>query len=422
LSILCDISVVSQLDFIEGEGNLKQDNLPDVLPGKYNSWCQRQPLVYNDKERYKRATSFFARRELSSSEQAAFYLHELTGCEGLEFVAFSNAQLEGISKLPGSVVLVPCFLVSLQGHNISNPLVQLTLKMKEESRFIYDGWIPIAIWDEYHVRQAVQNIDKALSVFCMHGRASFDWEPKYPAPSEQRSVYYFEDEHLQDLESISRTLDGLKEDDRTAIYRSLAWLSQSMRLDEPAARFLFSILAIESLATYIEETASEESLLIALKATSITSAEREKCIKDTLAEWLDENPRKAIEKAYFDCVTPITRRLKSHLEKVFASDAESYNLLFKLKVDDKTLYELRHYVAHGNVNALSETHREQIQKRVWDAERVARRYIRTIFEEVLNTSLLTSTMQAALPMKIQNAVLSNEKMYKGPTHMAEIYN
>lgn len=417
-----NIIYVSQIYETRGEAGLKQKNLPEELTGKYNLWCQRRPLVYTDKEQYNRATSFFARRDLSSSEQAAFYLHELTGCAGLEFVAFSNAQLRGAIKLYGGVVLVPCFLEPIEGHDVSNSLVQLTIKMKQESRFIYDGWIPIVIWNEHHVRQAIQNIDKALSVFCMEGRVFVDWKPKYPAPGEQRSVYYFEEEHLQDLESVSRTLDELKEDDRTAIYRSLAWLLQGMRLDEPAARFLFSILAIESLATYIEETASAGSPLIALRASNVTDAEREKCIKDTLTQWFNENPRKAIEKAYFDCVTTITQRLKRHLEKVFASDAESYDLLFKQKVDNKTLYDLRHYVAHGNVNALSEAQREQIQKRLWDAERIACRYIWAIFRQALDTSPITNTMQAAISMRLQNVVISSEKMYHGPTHMAEIYS
>ena len=167
---------------------MKQDNLPEVPAEKYNSWCQRRPLICADREKCDRATSFFGHHHLSSSERAAFYLHELTGCAGLEFVAFSNAELGGFIKLPGNVLLVPCFLATSDGHNINNPLVQLTIKMKDRSRFVYDGWIPIQTWDEHHIRQAVQNIDKALSVFCMEARVFFHWEPKYPASSERHSV------------------------------------------------------------------------------------------------------------------------------------------------------------------------------------------------------------------------------------------
>jgi hypothetical protein len=333
--------------------------------------------------------------------------------------------LEGFIKLPGSIFMVPCFLNILQGYDVSNPLLQLTLKMQNSSRFIYDGWVPVASWNEHSIRQAILSIDKALSIFCMTGRIFADWEPKYcisKEPDDQHSVYKFENKHLNELESLSQTLDTLKEHDRTAIYRSLAWLSQGLHLNEPAARFLFSILAIESLATYIEDKALDDSPLILLRTKSITEAEIEKCIKDTLAQWLDKNPVKAIEDAYFNCVTTITKRLKRHLEKVFASNVESYDLFFKHKVDDKTLYELRHYVAHGNVNALSEAQREQIQKRIWDAERVARRYIWAVLGQALNVHPVKNTMQATLSLDLNNMVIPDEKMYQGPTHMAEIYS
>ena len=404
------------------ESKLKQQNLPDELPQRYNLWCQRRPLVCSDQDQYRRAASFFTQRDLSPSEQAAFYLHELTGCAGFEFVTFSNVRLEGPAKLPNNVVLIPCFFDTTEGRDVRDPLVQLTTRMQQKSRFIYDGWIPITIWDEQNVRRAIQNIDEALSVFCLSSRIFFDWEPKYPAPNDQRSKYEFEEEHLKELESLSQTLDELEEDDCTAIYRSLAWLSQGIRLDEPAARFLFSILAIESLATYIEEAAPDSSPLTNLRTKSITEAECEKCIKDALKKWLDDDPRKAIERAYFDCVTSITARLKRHLQKVLASDAESYNLIFREKVEGKTLYDIRHYVAHGSLNALSEVQREQIRQRVWDAERVARRYIWAVLEQALNIAPITTKMNASLSIRVNNMVVSSEKMYQGPTHMAEIYS
>ena len=326
---------------------MKQDNLPEMPPGKYNPWCQKRPLVCTDTEQLSRASSYFLRKNLSSSEQAAFYLHELTGCTGFEFVAFSNAKLPGVIELTGNVVLVPCFLSDTDGYQISDSLVRFTHQMEQRCRFIYDGWVPIATWDEHHVHKVVQDVDKALSVFCIRGRTFFDWESKYPTPDKQRSAFYFEEEHLQDLKSVSRALDGLNEDDRTAIYRSLAWLSQGMRVDEPAARFLFSILAIESLATYIEEKAPGGSPLIVFRTRNVTDGERVKCIKDTLARLLDQDPEEAVKRAYSDCVRSITGKLKRHLENAFASDTESYELLFEQKVDGKTLYGLRNYVAHG---------------------------------------------------------------------------
>jgi hypothetical protein len=401
---------------------LKEHNLSSISAQKYNPWCQRRPLVCSDQERVRRATAFFARGDLAPSERAAFYLHELTGCEGLEFVAFSSVKLQNPVMLANDVVLVPCFLNNMEGQNVQDRLVQMTMKMEQNCRFIYDGWMPIAVWGEENVRQAVRSVDEAISIFCLRSRAFFEWEPKYPAPGDSSSNYKFEDQHLRELEEIAQILDSLGQRDRVAIYRSLAWLSQGLRLNGPAARFLFSILAIESLATYIEEKASNESPLAVLRTTQITEAEREKCIRDTLSEWLQDDPRKAIERAYFDCVISITRRLKAHLERIFTSDPESYALLFEHEVEGKTLYDLRHYVAHGTADALSEMQRERIRQRVWDAGRVARRYVLAVFETALGAKPFSKGMQASFILGIQDAVVSNEDMYQGPTHMAVVYS
>lgn len=397
-------------------------NLPNISARKYNTWCEKRALVCADQDKIRRATAFFTRRDLAPSERAAFYLHELTNCEGLEFVAFSNAELRNTILLPYGVVLVPCFLSDIDGQSAQDPLVQLTMKMVRESRFIYDGWIPIQTWDEQNVRKAVRNIEEALSVFCLRGRTFFDWEPKYPAPDESTSIYKFESRHFQELEEITRILDSLGQGDRNALYRSLAWLSQGLRLNEPAARFFFSILAIESLATYIEEKAQDDSPLVVLRTRPFTEAEREKCIEDCLLENLQDNPTEAIRRAYFDCVVSITQQLKRHFRQVFQSDPELFTLLFEQKVEGKSLYDLRHGVAHGSADALSEVQRERIQQRVWDAEKVARRYILTVFETALGAQPFSKGIKAALWLGIQNSVVSSEDMYQGPTHMAVLYS
>jgi len=398
-----------------------ESQLPDGSQ-KYSPWCHRRPLVCADTDRCNRAFLFSARRDLSSSERAAFYLHELTGCAGFEFVAFSNIRLRDLTRLPNGVVLLPCFYSSIEGHDANDPLVVSTIKMEEKARYIYDGWIPITSWDERNVGIAIQAIDEALSVFCMTARVSFEWKPKYPVASDGRSTYELGERHLRDLAKLSQTLDALEEADRTAIYRSLAWLSQGIRLDEPAARFLFSFLAIESLATYIEETVENSSPLVVLKQKQTEDSERDQCIKDTLAQWLDDDPKKAVERAYFDCVTSITKKLKLHLKNIFTLDTESYDILFKHEVDGKTLYDIRHYIAHGGVNTLSELQREQIRHRIWDVERVACKYIQSVLQKTLHISSITPITKASVFLGVQDSVGSQEGMYRGPTHMAIIYS
>lgn len=395
--------------------------------GKYNVWCERRPLVCADDERHFRAAAVFARLDLSPSEQAAYFLHDMTDCKGLEFVVFSNAEFSGPVLLTGGVILVPCFLHEIQGHGPDDQLLQLTLRMHSECRFIYDGWVPINTWDDAHVRRAVRSIDEALSILCLHGSISCDWEPKYSSPRCLRSTYKLQEIHLLEFERLASPINALSESDKRALYRSLGWLSQSLRLSEPAAKFLFSVLAIEALAIYIETTApDEESPFAALRAERVPRPERrarrEECIHNVISEWLSKDPTKAVETAYFDCVVGIQRRLKAHLERVFGADREPVALLFEQQVEEKSLYALRHDIAHGTPDILSEAQRQQIHRRVWDIERTARRYIMEVLKVALGVQPLQEKLTASMPLPMQNAVLSSANMYQGPTHMAVLYS
>lgn len=395
---------------------------------KFNNWCERRGLVCSDKDLYFRAIAFSNRNDLSPSEKAAFYLHELTGCEGLEFVAFSNVRIKEPVNLPNGVVLVPCFLSEneREGRNIQDPLLLATMEMEHRRRYIYDGWIPITIWNRENVRKAVRSIDEALSIFCLSSRISFEWEPKYPIASEPPSIYYFEDREIKELEILSEHIAILREEDRTALYRSIAWLSQSLRLNEPAARFLFLILSIESLARYIEEESSDESPFCTLKLKNLTKNERrekrENCINDVLAKMHQSNKTEAVKTAYFDCVVGIRRQLEAHLKLVFGSDTKLIKLLFEEKVDGYSLYDLRNKIAHGTVDALSEAQRDLIRQRVWDAEKITRKYILSILKIALHFEPSNGTIYAAISFNSKDWVMSCEDMYQGPIHMAIIYS
>jgi hypothetical protein len=200
-------------------------------------------------------------------------------------------------------------------------------------------------------------------------------------------------------------------------------LSQAFRLDQPAARFLFCIFAIEALVTYIEEEAPDDSPLARLRAERLTRAERrarrERCIDETLGEWLQRNKTQAIEKSYFNCVKGIKQRLKTHLERLFTSEAEPVALLFEKPVEGKPLYDLRDTVAHGTADALSAGEMEGIRQRIWDVERIAALYILPVFKKALGMQPLSEGITAyiaGLPV-----IVSSEHMYQGPTHMASLY-
>ena len=395
-----------------------------VPAGKYNKWCERRLLVCGDEEKRERADKYVEDANLTLSEKATFYTHELVDCQGLEFVVFSNARMNLPVGLPGHITLVPCFVAKLKGAD--STIARLTSEMARRACFVYDGWLPITDWQLADVRKAVRRINSALSVFALRASAWFSWEPKYSPIMQGGSYYNFRSEDITHVNELSKSISEMREPDAQAFLSSIGWLSQCVRSNEPAARFLFGILAIESLATYIEEESTEASVFSELRSERLTRQQRsewrQNCIRNKMAELLDVDPERAVKNAYFDCIVGIRQRLESHLMNVFCDESEPVELLFKLKIDDKTLYELRNEIAHGRMDALSETQREVVIARAWDVERVARQYILKVLGIVMAREIDESEIIESIVFKLQDGVASHEGMYRGPIHMAEVYS
>jgi len=403
---------------------MSPSSLPEVPLGKYNRWCERRPLVCADENRILLTDQYVLDSTLSLSEKAAFYVYELVGCQGLEFAVFSNARIKQTMVLPGNVTIVPCFLTELRDTN--SLLAKLTLDMSHRACFVYDGWLPIDDWQRTSVRKFIKMIDSALSVFAIRASAWFSWEPKYSPIMRGGITYEFEQEDVTQVNQLTRFINEIRETDAKALLSSIGWLSQSVRLIEPAARFLFGILAIESLATYIEEESEEDSVFSQLRCEKLTKQQRKEwrqaCIRDTMTQFLDNDPEKAVLTAYFNCMVGIRQRLQSHLQGIFQEDTEPIDLLFNLKIEGKTLYDLRNEIAHGRMDALSEAQRETVMLRAWDLERVARTYILKVLGNITGYELAEQEIIESISPHLREGVVSNEHMYRGPIHMAEVYS
>ena len=402
---------------------MNESDLKAIESKRYNQWCEKRPLVSKGND-YLTASTFLAKSELTPYEKAAFYFHNLTGCAGFEFVIFSNAKFSKPITLPNQIIFVPCFLVSLVGRSMTDPVLHATLKMQKQARFVYDGWIPIDSWDESNIRNTIRAIDEALSIFSLQGSILIEWEPKYHATRDRKSSYDIDDEYISGVEKLSDKISELNGEDRIALYRSLGWFSQGLRLSEPAARFLFFMLTIESLATYIERNSNNESILRQkLANTRLSKGERkairEKCIHEILSSCLSENPTKAVQEAYFNCVTGIRKLLMGHIDHVSKSNKEAMQLLFEPK--EGSLYELRNKIAHGGADALSEIERDRIRRRLWEAEQTTRRYLLTVISDALEVKLEQNSISASLFIGPGDMVPSNGRMHKGPKHMSIIY-
>jgi hypothetical protein len=129
----------------------------------------------------------------------------------------------------------------------------------------------------------------------------------------------------------------------------------------------------------------------------------------------------ATVKLGFNCVVGIKQRLKTHLECLFTSEAEPVALLFEKPIEGKSLYDLRHTIAHGTADALSAGEMEGIRQRIWDVERIATRYILSVFKKALGMQPLTEGITVHSTGRPGDVIISDERAYQGPTHMAFLY-
>lgn len=390
----------------------------DKPKGRYNNWCEKSPLVSNDADRIRKAQSHFGNREFTDYEKSIHYSHQLVDSDGIEFVAFSNVLLYRQTSLAKNVILTPCFYPEIQGMPSTDPLVNFSLKMVKRARYVYDGWIPIDDWNIANVRQAINSIEQVLSLFSLQGRNWFRWEPKYYKNERTANTTQFKDENVKEIEKLNIYLDEIP-NLTASIGKSAAWLNQSIRTDEPAAKFLFCFLAIESLISFIESSESE-NVLHTLKSREISDESKIHCIEQLLETTFSETPIETIKNAYFDCVLTLSRILKDSIENIFGKDSNEYDMLFKEEIDGSTLYDIRHKIAHGRLNVLEDAEIYRINKRIWDIEKLSRAYLNYIIERISgNTYFQVKTFKT---MFIVPDLISHRRMYSGPVHMAYFYS
>jgi len=404
---------------------LNEQLLEELRNQKYNNWGEREPIVCANREKIMRATSLVISSELTSSQKSVIDLHALTGCKGLEFVAFSNVKIDFPISLPNEVYLYPCFLPSLNGASLKDVRMQASLRMTQTNRFVYDGWLPIDDIDNERISERVRDLRHALSVFAIVSSSKFDWEPKYKDITNNDLTHHYTKVEIGTIEDLANAFTSLSQNDKVALFRSIGWIAQSIRLDDEKAKFLFCVLAIESLCTYIEQESDKDSCFAPLRRINLTKSERRTkrsdCIKATLDSILEDNPTKAVTEAYFDCVVGIKKRLKEHLLHVMGTDDEYVKLFFEGTDTSPSLYDLRHTIAHGTLDTISEDDLLIIRKNVLTIEKFALQYVWTVLHKSINVYKRSGGMKVSRSLRMDDAVISNRHMYNGPVDMGIRY-
>lgn len=403
------------------------EELKRLRADRYNDWGKRQPLDYANPEQNDQAFASVRDSRFSLIVKSIIFMHELTNCRGFEFVAFSNAKIDRPVKLPYGVILYPCFLPEVGGTQKGDTLAAATMRMQRAAKYVYDGWVPIKDFDDVAVRQALRHLSEALSIFSLTTQSHFEWGPKYSHVTPFSSTHQLTTEDIDTLETFASVADSLNDADRTAIFCSIAWLAEARKVDDVKSTFLFTILAVESLVTYIEQKAEANSSFASLRTLEIppkmNPQERADCVRSVIEGQFTSDPVQAVTEAYKHCVnlTPsIGSILKSHITKLMSEHDDGVLLFFQ---EQGGLYKLRHKIAHGGLNNLDVNDVMQIEKKIRSAEKFALRYVWTVLQKCLHFYNRSGTLSINNLILMENCVMPNSTAiaYKGPTDMGIIY-
>ena len=401
---------------------MNKSTFEKIQEKRFNQWGKREPLVDESNDKFFSAYMSARQHGKTSDEISAFFLMEFTQCQGFEFVCYSNAILNQPLNLGDQVFLWPCFLPSPVGYTVDNPKAQAFYSMKRLNSFVYDGFVVIERFDIQNISRAIAKAYEVISTFTILTSSKFRLEPKYNIDPSQTQTHYLGQNELGTLTNIFNELDGIEEQDRYAIFRSIAWLAEGLNASRSEVKFLLYILAIESLATYIEQDCKDDSALAKLRTEKGSKQERkrarEDCIKQRIENNGDINLTKLIQDTYFECVVGIKKRMSSHIYKLWGSDDADANLFIGNNV---SLYQLRHTIAHGGHHLLSSQDKAKIDENVHLAEKVAIRYVWTILHKSYSLYNDPNPINASIPMNLASGAISNRNMYAGPVDMDLLY-
>jgi len=405
--------------------NPSRSSISELVPipkpeGRFNNWGERKWITVSPKKQ-QIIEQDLSKLEISPRAHELYRAAKFTDSTGVEFVFISNAQFPTVVLPESGLHVVPCFAPL----NPINPKTEdRQAAMMKWGQFIYDGWIPNEEWTSDRLGEIVSFLDGFASSFSIVGTYYAYWEPKYffsRSPVTSHLATQLEFQSLVDTISI---MDNLPPGDREALRRSVAWISNGLRT-EPVQRFLLLFVSIESLATYIEsDKAKKDSILRSVFAADKPSKSekrriRDACIEEIFAE--KSISAETVKRAYSDCINKSIRdRLEDHLNRVFGDDRIS-QVLFKEKVGSKTLWQLRHDIAHGNLSLLSEKETRFLSRRVGALESIARDYLRVIFVTLAKANYFSKPRRPILTIPMSQAIGSPGTEYGGPTDMAEYY-
>jgi hypothetical protein len=407
---------------MENESSNSEKNKYPPMPKpktRYNEWGFRK-WIQTTSQKVNDFELKIRNMNLGPRARAIYQTAYFTDADGMEFVFISNAQFPCpmIYENMG-LFIVPCFVPELLNGDISE---DRQAAMMKRGKYIYDGWVSVEKWNKEKLDKIISTLDNLVNDFSMVPRLHARWEPKYYYEKTLVPSFFFSFDEFISLVKAIFTIEGLSGLDKQVISKSIAWIANGMREFAPVQRFLLLFISIESLATYIERHSLKVSPLREFAADKKSKTERkekrESCIREYLQD--ESNLTEAIKKSYFDCVVGTRKMLDDHLIRVFNNDKVSM-IMCRNTQNQKSLWNLRSDIAHGNLNLLSEDEVRFIETQLPKLEEIATAYIRKIMSKISNTTIPSELGCPIFTAPASRGIGMIGTEFEGPTDMAEYY-
>ena len=219
----------------------------------------------------------------------------------------------------------------------------------------------------------VKTVDSSLPPAKEYKKEWRFWQ--IPRSQEEQTSTIVEDEHVESVLQTAHHIQHLDERIAATISTALDWHSEGNRHGSGLSRFANHWASIEVIGHFFYAKLKADVVGRRSKAQK----------KDEVNIILNNGSSTSILERITQCNGIVYPPIREKLRSVFAllpDSSDWENELFDREDSDKSLYQLRNDIAHGNV---SEHHFESVaamKKRLWDMSQISRKVLLSTIENV----------------------------------------
>jgi hypothetical protein len=376
------------------------EELPHAL--RYNRWREWKPII-SKLPITEHGQVLQQALGLGSNEvEAAFKYTALTGFEGIEFVVIaSHRDTAPFRRLAHGITLVPCPDVLAHAEN---PML-----LGAQSKFLYDGWLPLPSTSEEDLRRGLRLIDETIAILSYSLRSSASWFPKYFETCARHGEYRplaEADEPLFD--DATHDYARLPESLREAVSRAAHWLQHGRQQRRKTDTFLAYWLAFESLVLTLFDVGPNVGLIVEPEYKGLPKKARRAAKGRAILELFERadetNAQQLAQTAYFEVVKGIGKRVRSTLAAILGATHEQVNWPYS-EHGGITPSQLRSDLVHGGRSATELETKFNLVKMCSELELLTREIIRRTLHQLWGVEVEQQLYSHAVTMPVTNMIV-----------------